>query len=369
MQKKLLQAASILIGTTIGAGILALPYTIQKAGFLTGLLTIIIVGLIVFAINTMIGKVTIYTKGLHELTGYAEIYLGKQGKALMALSMIFGIYGALIAYLIGEGDTLSAIFGGPPFIYSLIFFLVASYIVFKGIKSVALSESYMVPIVVAVIILMFIFSYQSIDTQNLQNFSLKNIFLPYGAILFAFLGTAAIPELREKVGNNKKILTRAIFIGFLIPVIVYVIFTISTIGVLGKNTTQIATIGLGEVLGYKMVLLGNLFAIFAMATSFIALALAIKEMYEYDYKLNPNISFILAVLVPFFIFISGVKDFISVISLTGALAGGLDGILIALIYTRARQKTKKIRELDYILSTILIMAFLFGIIYTFFEIF
>ena len=60
---------------------------------------------------------------------------------------------------------------------------------------------------------------------------------------------------------------------------------------------------------------------------------------------------------------------ISIISLTGAFAGGLDGILIAVMYTRARQKTKKIKELDYMLSTALIIAFLFGIIYTFSEFF
>lgn len=369
MQKQLLQATSILVGTTIGAGILALPYTIQKAGFITGLLTIILVGLIVLCMNLMLGKVTVYTKGLHELTGYAQVYLGKTGKRLMAFSMIFGIYGALIAYLIGEGRTLSAIFGGPSFVYSFLFFLAASYIVLKGIKSVAISETYMVPIVVFVILIIFFFSYTSINVQNLSYLSLKDIFLPYGSVLFAFLATAAIPEIREKIGNNQKVISKSIFIGFIITIFAYSIFALSTIGVLGSNTTQVATIGLGEILGYKMLLLGNIFAAFAMATSFITLALAIKEMYHYDYKLNQNLSFFLAVFIPFFIFVLGIKDFISVISITGSLAGGLDGILIAIMYIKARQKINKIKQLDYILSTVLIMAFVFGVIYTFWQFF
>ena len=365
MQKQLLQATSLLIGTTIGAGILALPYTIQKAGFLTGLVTMVLVGLIVLCMNIMLAKVTIYTKGLHQLTGYAKIYLGKIGKRLMAASMVVGIYGALLAYLIGEGSTLSAIFGGPAFLYSVIFFLIASYIVFKGLKQVAISETYMVPIVVGVIILIFLFSFPKINTQNLIDFKAKDLLIPYGSILFAFLGTAAIPEIRQKVGNNKKLIIKSIILGFLIPLSLYALFAFSSIGVLGKNITQVAKIGLGDILGYKMVILGNIFAAFAMATSFIALALAIKEMYYYDYKLNQDWSFLLTVFIPLFLFLIGFKDFITIVSLTGALAGGLDGILIAIMYTKARQKVKRISELDYILSTILILAFLFGIIYTF----
>lgn len=367
MQKQLLQATSLLVGTTIGAGILALPYTIQKAGFLTGISVMVLIGLLVLCMNIMLGKVTIYTKGLHQLTGYAKIYLGQTGKRLMAISMVLGIYGALLAYLVGEGSTISAIFGGPAFLYSIIFFLIASYIVFKGIKQVAISETYMVPIVVGVIILILFFSIPKINTQNLIDFRAKDLFIPYGSILFAFLGTAAIPEIREKIGNNKKIIIKSIILGFLIPLFLYAIFAFSSIGVLGKNTTEISTIGLGNVLGYKMVLLGNIFAIFAMATSFIALALAIREMYYYDYKLNHGWSFLLTVFIPLFLFLIGLKDFTTIVSLTGALAGGLDGILIAIIYIKARQKIKKVKELDYILSTILILAFLFGVTYTLYE--
>ena len=50
--------------------------------------------------------------------------------------------------------------------------------------------------------------------------------------------------------------------------------------------TEIATIGLGKVLGTYFNIFGNLFAIFAMATGFLALGVALKEMYEYDYNIN-----------------------------------------------------------------------------------
>ena len=73
-------------------------------------------------VNLMAGEIVLRTKKQHQLTGYAEKYLGKWGKRLMMFSMAFSIYGALTAYLIGEGEVLKAIFRwGDPLWYSIIF--------------------------------------------------------------------------------------------------------------------------------------------------------------------------------------------------------------------------------------------------------
>ena len=68
--------------------------------------------------------------------------------------------------------------------------------------------------------------------------------------------------------------------------IAYLLFALVVVGATGINTTQIATIGLGLLIGKHMILFGNLFAIFAMGTSFLTLGLALKEMYAYDYNLS-----------------------------------------------------------------------------------
>jgi len=128
------EAVATLIGTVIGAGIFAIPYVVAKSGFLIGAFYIVFIGLSILMINLYIGEIALRTKENHQLTGYAEKYLGKWGKRIMTFSMIFGIYGALTAYLIGEGNVLSAIFGGPPLVYSLLFFVVVSAIIYVGLK-------------------------------------------------------------------------------------------------------------------------------------------------------------------------------------------------------------------------------------------
>lgn len=364
-KKELYEAIATLVGVVIGAGVLGVPYVVQQAGLWVGLLDIVMIGIAILFINLFLGEIVLRTKGNHQLTGYANKYLGKWGKALMAFSMIFGIYGAMIAYLIGEGKALTAIFGGTPLIWSLAYFAVVALIVHIGLKAVEESELFMSAAFIIVIVLICILAFGAIKIENLAGFDLTNIMVPYGVILFAFLGAVGIPEMKEELISNRKCLKKAIIIGSLIPLFVYLLFASVVVGASGSNITEVATIGLGSLLGEKMVILGNLFAIFAMATSFIALGLALQEMYNYDYKLSRKLSWALSCFVPLAAFLMlsffNMLSFVSVLGITGAVAGGLDGVLISMMFLKA--KTAGDRKPEYVLNInkgwCVILAFLF----------
>ena len=111
-KRKFLSTAFTLIGTIIGAGILGLPYVFSKTGFFVGLFWLIFLGVILIFVNLYMGEVTLRTKSIHQLPGYSKKYLGKWGKRIMFFAVIFGIYSALLAYLIGEGQSFSKLFSG-----------------------------------------------------------------------------------------------------------------------------------------------------------------------------------------------------------------------------------------------------------------
>ena len=102
----IIQGSSIIIGTIIGAGILGLPFAFMKAGFLTGLLVLIIISLCVVVLALFLGEVTLRTKKNYQLSGYTGIYLGKNIKNVQAILLLFGMYSALLAYTIGQGAIL-----------------------------------------------------------------------------------------------------------------------------------------------------------------------------------------------------------------------------------------------------------------------
>lgn len=363
------EAISILTGTIIGAGVLGIPFVVMQSGFLIGALEIILLGFAILTTNLFVGEVVLRTKGNHQLTGYAEKYLGKTGKKIMTVTMVFGTYGALLAYIIGEGESLFAIFQNlSPVIFSLIFFCVVSTIVFIGLKVIKRVEVLFSLTVLAIIIGISIVSITNMNINNLTTISLPNLFIPYGTILFAFAGAAAIPEMKEILIRKRKIMKKSILIGSLIPLIAYFLFAAFTIGVTGFNTTEIATIGLGRVLGQKMVLFGNLFAIFAMGTSFLTLGLALKEMFHYDYKLNKNLAWILTCIIPIVAFLLGIKSFIKTIGTTGAIAGGVEGTLLVLMFIASKKKGDRKPEYELkkhlSIAALLILVYIGGIIYT-----
>ncbi|MDD5650521.1 MAG: aromatic amino acid transport family protein [Candidatus Nanoarchaeia archaeon] len=362
MKKEVFRAAATLMGTIIGAGVLGIPYVVSKAGFLTGLVDIIFIGVMMLILNLYLGQIVLSTKENHQLTGYANKYLGKSGKYLMFLSIIIGDYGALIAYLIGEGSSLSAIFGGSNLWWSIAFFFVVAFLIFKGIKRISFSELIISSLILVTVVIIGILSFSQININNLTSFNFNNLVIPYGVVVFAFLGLVSIQEVKEVLVKDKKEMKKAILIGSIIPIIVYCLFALIVVGVTGINTTEIATIGLGNYLGIIGLILGNIFAIFAMFTSFLALGLAMKETYLYDFKLNENTSYLLAVLVPLFAFLilRNVATFTKVLNFAGFLAGGIAGILVILITFKTEKLKSEYKMPKSLLLKILIILILVG---------
>ena len=372
-----LESIATLVGMTIGAGILAIPFVVVKAGFLTGLLNIVILGIATLTINLYMGEVSLRTKQNHQMTGYADKYLGNIGKKIMVLSMIFGMYGALIAYTIKEGEflhgMLGPLLGGSPLIYSIIFFIFGSYLIYKGLAAIEKGELLMVALILVIIVAFIIIGAPYINLNNLISFNIKNIFIPYGVVLFAFMGVVAIPEMNEELRKNKKHFKKSIITGTLISMVVYIIFALIVIGITGQeNMTDGAVIGLGKVLGNNILLFGLFFGILTMATSFIAIGLALKEMYKLDFKLKEKLSTSLTCSIPLIasviiILTSIDNSFFKVIDITGAVSGGLIGILVVLMYWKAKEIGNRQPEYSInknnIVGFLLILMFLAGIIY------
>ena len=230
MSKALFQAIFTMVGFIVGAGILGIPFALSKSGFWIGVIDILLIGIIFLYRNLYLGEIILRTKGDHQLTGYAEIYLGKIGKWLMSFALLFGLTGAIVAYIVKGGQFLNILlqpsFGGSPFIYSLIFFFVLSYIVKRGLKLMKELVLVLVGLVLILTVVFLIFGHSSVNPANLSTIDIEQLFLPFGVIMFALLGTAAIPEMKidyisiacvqtldeiEIITNKKILVSTAVF--------------------------------------------------------------------------------------------------------------------------------------------------------------
>jgi len=363
--KKEWYALATMLGMIVGAGILGIPYAFMKAGLLYGILNLLVVGFFVTIVNLWIGEIVLRTNGRHQLTGYAEKYLGKFGKELMAFAMVIGIYGAMIAYLIGSGETLASLFGGNPFFYTVAFFIIFSTLIFAGIKTLSRTEFFFMIakgiFFLAIIVLILAF----IKPGNLvmNSFSISSSLFPFGIVLFALLGMSSIPEVRELVSHDPKKLKKIIILGSIIPIAIYLIFGIVFLLVFGNNIAEVATISLAKISEVSFIF-GAAFALVGMTTAYLALGLALQEMYNYDYKLSKKISFMLTCGIPIILVLIGVKSFIKTIGLAGALSGGLTAILVTFMFYRAKNVGERKPEYEIkkniVLTALIIIVFILG---------
>ena len=370
INKKFWSTTFTLSGTIIGAGILGLPYIFSKSGFLIGLFWLIFLGFIIIFINLCLGEIGLRTKGKHHLLGYAKKYLGKFGEKTMFFLIFFGIYSGLIAYLIGEGQSLSKLFFGNlnyAIFFALGFWLIMVFLLRKGLKELRKIETWGVLAIILIILGFFIYSFSKIKLTNLLYVNFSNLLLPFGVILFALLGFTSIPELRLEIKGQEKLFKKSIIIGILIPIILYFIFTLGFIGILGLNIPEIATLGSNVFM--------NLLGIFTMLTSFFVLSFSLKDVLQFDLKFSEKSSFLFVSLIPllFYLIITlfNLLDFIGVIAIGGAVCGGITSILILIINKKAKKQGNRNPEykmpLNWFWIIVLSLIFIFGILIVLFE--
>ncbi len=358
-------ALSILIGAGIGAGVLGIPYVAAQAGFLISFFYILFIGGIVLLINLYLGEVALRTKGNHQLSGYAEKYLGKKAKTLMRAAFAFGIYASLVAYLIGVGESLSfLIFGSLNYSiqFGIIFSFFMMFLLWKGVKALKSFEKFGVAIILGLLILIFFLFIGEVSVQNLNYVNWKNIFLPFGVILFAFLSFSVIPEVAYILRKDKKIFKKVIITSSIVSIIFYLLFAFVVVGFKGLGTPEVATLALGPI----FIFLG----IFTMFTSHLSLGNALEEDFEFDAKLKKKSSWFLASIVPILIYsLISFFDFFSftkVLSIGGVVSGGIVIILTLFIVKKAKKSGKREPEfsipLNWPIIIFIILIFVFGIV-------
>jgi len=280
--------------------------------------------------------------------------------------MIFGIYSALLAYLIGEGESLAQILPGGinPMIIGISFWFLMTLILREGLRGIKKVETWGVIAIIILILGITIVFFPRINFQNLTYSNPERFTLPIGIVLFSLLGFTSIPELRIEIQGQEKLLKKAILVGSLIPIGLYVIFTAVFVGVLGLKVTEVATLSFGPIV--------TLLGVFTMMTAFIVLSYSLKDAFRYDLKTPRSLTFLFSSLVPLALYILAVSlpniGFAEILGIGGVVSGGLTGIMILLVCKKAKDTARRKKkpeinmQLNWIIIALLTIIFIGGII-------
>ncbi len=345
MNKNYFKAIAILAGTVLGAGIFTVPYVIQKAGIFSIILYFPILCWVQLILHLIYAEIVLATKKRHRMVGYVGIYFNVFLKKISFLISILGKNGTLVAYVILGGmflhQLLNPFWGGSLILYTILLFFIETLIVFFGLKMIAKVEVFLTALLIIAIGSLSWRSFGYLNFNNYDFLNLNNLLMPYGAIFFAIGGQAAVPEVCQLLKNEKRKIRSAIIWGTFLPVVLIAFFAFLMVGVTGSETTPDVLAGLTSKFNNWIMVPALLFGLLTVVTSYIVISQSLKEVYWWDEGINEYLAWFLATVVPFGIYLIGVKDLIGVIGLTGAITGGLYGIILISIYLKVQEKKRQ----------------------------
>ena len=302
----------ILIGTVIGAGMLALPLVSAAVGFIWAsclMLTIwalmTITGLLVLEVNLALDTSACTFGSMAEKT------LGKSGKIITWVAYLLLLYSLTAAYMAGAASLLTSLCDTffhvalSPFVNALLFTLVFGGMVFWSTQATDYTNRSFLSCKGILLFITLVFLFPHINVSKIlqsQHISNSKYFIGMVPIfLCAFGYHNVIPSLRMYLGDKPKELKQIIVWGTIATLIIYLLWLAATLGVIPLNNEHSfnATTNyhgsVGEFIKTITLLVNNQwltigingFSNIAMTTSFLGVTLSLFDFLADGFK-RPN---------------------------------------------------------------------------------
>lgn len=286
MNQRTLGATFLIAGTTIGAGMLALPMTSASFGFSRSIMLLVVIW-IYMLISAGITVEISHGKG-QSIAAIAEARLGAWGARIAAISMLTLFWSLLWCYISGGSSILYQEAGGKLPITALIFVFTLFFGIFVTMctRATDYANRFLFLTKIAIFAVIIIGLLPFVHCENLTSkaastqLSLHHV-IPIFFTSFGFHG--CIPSLITYLDGDKKRTYISLVLGSLIPLIVFVLWQTITLGIVGSHITGAEDVGVFiSHLTIKtnhsyLSFLINAFAFLAIATSFLGVSLGLFD--------------------------------------------------------------------------------------------
>ncbi len=298
MNSKLLGSILLTTGTSIGAGMLALPIATAPLGFGGALVLLVVAWFAMTMAALLILEVNLSLPDRSHLISMAGATIGVFGQMLTWVLYLLLLYSLLCAYIAGGSDLFHRLLEMshivlPDMVTTLLFTALFGSIVYQGIHLVDRANRLLMFIKLGsyLLIVLMLMPAISIEKLGLSYLNHANYSTAVMVTVTSFGYATLIPSLRIYFAGNVRNLKLSILIGSAIPLICYIFWDAVVMGIIPfKGGAGLATImqsthstsDLMQALNAtttqgSVIFFVKLFTSICMVTSFLGVALCLAD--------------------------------------------------------------------------------------------
>lgn len=360
---KLLGSSLIVMGTTIGGGVLALPVTTGFMGFFPSVVLFVLCWFAMLLSAFCFLDTNLTFKEPVNLITMTKVLLGPTSKIVCFVIYLLLLYSLAAAYIAGSvtpfASLLDEVFhwGAPRWASSLCLPLIFCGFIYLGTKSVDRVNRILMLGLFISFGLLIVFIPQALESSRLLHMDLKPFGIAVPLVITSFGYHIVIPSLVSYLGHDRKSLKKAIVMGSVLPLVLYIVWQAMIMGAVpiqgpasladswlqGQSVTE----PLGQIIHKPVVVLIGRFAVFfAIVTSFLGVTMSLSDFITDGFKIRRTnkgrlLSMVIAIIPPFLFSTISQRGFIIALEFAGAF------VAILLIYFPARLALELPHKLGY----------------------
>lgn len=337
------ESVSMIMGNSIGTGIIAVPYLATK----NSLLDVVWMVLIAYAVNVIlhliIAELSLNNGGVQLVKSFeGELFHGKMKKVFSWI--VFVVYGlAIMTGISGNINGGAQIFVNwfniPLELAQILYYVIAGVVVFIGMKAVGIAQKYAIMVLFGIVGIMTAATFMHpLNSLYRSEFHWNNLIALYSMVIFATSANQAVIQVVKGLGGDAPRIRKSIFVGFALSSLFVLVVTATVLlGTKGSPDKELAYMQLGESIGPWAVVLAGIFSLFALLTTFWSNTLALRDVVHEQTGIGNRLSWVLATLPCILFAIFGVNSFII---LTRIMSGVvvLVSIMLVITYGKSRRR-------------------------------
>lgn len=341
-----LEATGIIVGHGVGAGILSVPYLASHNSIRETVFILIFAYLVALVLHLIIAELSYNNNGAQFVKCFdSELFAGKIKTVLTWTAFILLGVSVIVnvsAFLTGAAAVFAQWFGLPDFVGILIFYVLGAGVVFVGMKLVGICEKYAVIAMVIVMGVIFVATLMR-GTEALPTGwrGFNNALALFGMISFSLSAVMSTPQVVKGLGGDKKRIRSSIALGLAVNASLIFLITLTTLlGTGGDVSEEGAFVDLARRFGGWVAVVGYLFTLLALATSFWANTLNLRDIVSEQTGWGRRLSWLIASLPCLVLAMLGLDSFVG-FTRFASIIQVVTGIGIIVAYNCSRRRVGK----------------------------